>query len=82
MKLKQLEGLLGGLTQFPAPKVHSATAAASRLSPFLSRLLPDFGKGEKQGGISLLPLGGVVGAGGAGAVPDRPSHRVADALHG
>jgi hypothetical protein len=50
MKLKQLEGLLGGLTQFPAPKVHSATtAAASRLSPFLSRLPARFWERRKAG---------------------------------
>lgn len=29
-----------------------------------------------------MPSTALLGAGGAGAVPDGPSHRVADALHG
>ena len=82
MKLKQLEGLLGGLTQFPAPKVGTPPPP-----PRLARLpFPSPARfwevGKSGGSILLLPLGGVVGAGGAGAVPDGPSHRVADALHG
>ena len=46
MKLKQLEGLLGGLTQFPAPKV---LRHRRRVSPFFPVSCPILGSGGKAG---------------------------------
>ena len=71
MKLKQLEGLLGGLTQFPNPKVlrhrQSATAATSWVA-FLSRPLLDFASphpDKREGGKAeeylTFAIDGVVG---------------------
>ena len=61
MKLKQLEGLLGGLTQFPAPKVGTPPPP-----PRLARLpFPSPARfwevGKSGGSILLLPLGRLCG---------------------
>jgi hypothetical protein len=81
MKLKQLEGLLGGLTQFPEPKVVRRVSPFSPISPRPQIGLPKrAGEKAEEFHVTFAACGG--GAGGAGAVPDGPSHRVANALHG
>jgi hypothetical protein len=59
MKLKQLEGLLGGLTQFPEPKV---ILHRRRVSPFFHSHLPTDRPPQKRGGeiggiyVTFLPV--------------------------
>lgn len=67
----------------PVPRTQGTPPPPPRLAFFFPISYPILARGTKaRGSILLLPLDGVVGAGGAGAVPDGPSHRVADALHG